>query len=182
MQWLFSKITDISEDECQKVYNSLTKSRKRHIDRMKNPDDRKRSLAAQYLLMKLLGEMGVEAAVLESDINSRPYLKGSDLFVSISHSHSAVACAVDSAPIGIDIEKITPVSDALINYVCTNEEKEYVYKNTQNPSFKSFFKVWTAKEAYIKKTECGLKKAIKTDTLSLNKEIFLIEDYIITIL
>ena len=85
MKWLFSKTTDIAENEYQEIYNSLTESRKNHIDRMKNSDDRKRSLAAQYLLIKLLGEMGVESAVLESDNNSKPYLNGSDLFVSISH-------------------------------------------------------------------------------------------------
>ncbi len=182
MKWLFSKTTDIAENEYQEIYNSLTESRKNHIDRMKNSDDRKRSLAAQYLLIKLLGEMGVESAVLESDNNSKPYLNGSDLFVSISHSHEMVACAVDSVPIGIDIEKITPVSNSLIDYVCTDKEKEYVCKSTQKPSFKRFFEVWTAKEAYIKKMGCGLKKAKETDTLPLNKKIFIIEDYIITIL
>ena len=181
MKWLFAKITELSDCEYTAIYNALSPSRKNHIDRMKHRDDQLRSLAAQHLLNRLRADFSAGTAVLETGEDGKPFLRGSNLHVSISHSNEGVACAVSETPVGIDIEKVRSVPDRLIDYVCTDAEKAFVLDAPEVIHI-NFFKVWTAKEAYVKKHGCGIKQALCVDTLSLCKEVFTIEDYIVTVL
>ncbi|MBQ7045678.1 MAG: 4'-phosphopantetheinyl transferase superfamily protein [Clostridia bacterium] len=188
MDWLLRKITDFSPAEYDEVYRSLSDSRKTHIDKMKLKDDKQRSLLATAIVNELLGKMG-EAATLSVGENGKPVLKGSELFVSISHSNEAVVCAVSHEPVGIDIELIKPVKAAFIKRVCTKEELEYVLPDADKIKdlviedtdiLIRFFKVWTAKEAYFKKH--GTTGMLKTQTLPLKKEQLKRDGYIITIM
>ena len=123
MNWLFGKITDLTPEQYEAVFLSLSHSRRARISRIKKEDSRHRSLMATYLVQKLLKEMGYENVTLETAEDGRPYLKGCDLFVSISHSHEGVVCAISEQEVGIDIEKIQPVRIGLIQYVCTPQER-----------------------------------------------------------
>lgn len=180
MKWLFTKITDISQEEYKAVYNRLSPSRKAHIDKMKKYDDQLRSLAASFLIEKLLKENSYKNYQLLNNDNGKPYLKDSDLFVSISHSAEGVVCAISETAIGIDIEKIKPVTEKFINYVCNEKESEYVLANLEEGP-QRFFAVWTAKEAYLKKHNMTLGDVRTIDTLSFSKQFYTIEDFLITI-
>ncbi len=185
MNWLVGKITDITDEQYNAVYSALSPSRKAHIDKMKKEDARKRSLMATYLLNELLFKKGKSEFKIETDENGKPFLKDSNLFISISHSYDLVACAVSDKPIGIDIEKIRPVSRKLIEYVCTDNEREYVLSSKNalgKDTAKRFFSVWTAKEACFKNADGGVKNIREIDTLSLKKQEFIIDGYYITII
>lgn len=177
MKWRFCKITDITKTEYEAIYNGLTLSRRAHIDRMKQQDDRLRSLAVTHLLNSILEEFGVCDARLEVLENGKPHLVGSDLFFSLSHSEEGVAAVVSGTPVGIDIEKIKPVTDKLINYVCNENEREYI--ESGNDKEYRFFAVWTAKEAYFKKNGGVGVRAV--DTTTFEKSVYKIDDYLITI-
>ncbi len=182
MNWLTGQTTNLTAEQYSAVYASLSPSRKAHIDRMKKEEARRCSLMATHLLNQLvLKELG-RSVPIEMHENGKPYLKGCNLFVSISHSFDMVACAISAEPIGIDIEKIRPVSRKLVEYVCTESEREYVLKNNEPDDVnRRFFKVWTAKEARFKKggDVAGLRPI---ETLSLKKQVFISGDYIITII
>lgn len=185
MNWLFRKINTVPEQTYRRVYEGLSDSRKAHIDRMKKEEDKKRSLLASLLVQELLEKQGV-AATLERDGNNRPYLEGCDLFVSITHSHEAVACALSQEPVGIDMEKIEPVRAALVRYVCRPEEWEYVQQGQsidarleEKQMLRRFFEVWTAKEAWFKKQGSG--ELLQVNTCQLEKTHFLKDGYLITI-
>lgn len=177
MKWRFCKITDITKTEYEAIYNGLTPSRRAHIDRMKQQDDRLRSLAVTHLLNSILEEFGVCDARLEVLENGKPHLVGSDLFFSLSHSEEGVAAVVGGTPVGIDIEKIKPVTDKLINYVCNEKEREYI--ESGNDKEYRFFAVWTAKEAFFKKNGGVGVRAV--DTTTFEKSVYEIDDYLITI-
>ncbi len=177
MKWRFCKITDITKTEYEAIYNGLTPSRRAHIDRMKQQDDRLRSLAVTHLLNSILEEFGVCDARLEVLENGKPHLVGSDLFFSLSHSEEGVAAVVSGTPVGIDIEKIKPVTDKLINYVCNENEREYI--ESGNDKEYRFFAVWTAKEAFFKKNGGVGVRAV--DTTTFEKSVYKIDDYLITI-
>ncbi len=189
MNWLFGKITDISDEEYKNIFEALSDSRKARICRFKKEDDRRRSLMATYLVGKLLEISGCGKAALENDEKGRPYLKGSDLFISISHSLEGVACAVSETPIGIDTEKIRPVKKGLIEYACTKKEAEYILSDftdtekdiTEDPVMQRFYTVWTAKEAYFKKHGSGITDICSVDTFSFSKQTYNIDGFIITI-
>ena len=177
MKWRFCKITDITKTEYEAIYNGLTPSRRAHIDRMKQQDDRLRSLAVTHLLNSILEEFGVCDARLEVLENGKPHLVGSDLFFSLSHSEEGVAAVVSGTPVGIDIEKIKPVTDKLINYVCNENERKYI--ESGNDKEYRFFAVWTAKEAFFKKNGGVGVRAV--DTTTFEKSVYEIDDYLITI-
>ena len=155
MKWLFGRITDLTPQQYEAILDSLPPSRKARISRIKKEDGRHRSLMASYLVQKLLEEMGRETVVLENAEDGRPYLKGCDLFVSISHSHEGVICAISEDTIGIDM--------------------------VEGPVAQRFFAVWTAKEAYFKKSGSGITDIRSIDTLSFAKQTFYIDDFLITV-
>ena len=179
MDWLLRKITELTEEEYEAIYQSLSPSRKAHIDRLKKPDDRKRSLLATEIVHQLASD-----AVLETDPAGRPYLRNCPYYVSISHSHGAVACAVSETPVGIDIEKIKPVKTRLVNYACLPEEQEYVNAQeapviTDGETLLRFFAVWTGKEACFKKNGGNM---LSINTLSLDRTTAVVDGYFVTIL
>ena len=59
MEWSYCDIRDLSQKEYDSIYQSLTPSRKEHIDRFLREDDRKRSLAGEYIIQKLLEQRKV---------------------------------------------------------------------------------------------------------------------------
>ena len=181
MRWQIAFTDEFDEQQYTLIYNSLSATRKAHIDRMKCDQDRKNSLLASWLVDKLLNECGIKNATLENDSNGRPFLKENNLFISISHSEKAVVCAISETPVGIDIEKQKPVKSSLIDYVCTNEEKAYINEDDAL-SQRRFFEIWTAKEAYFKKNGGGLKNMLSVNILPIDRQIYTVEDYIITIL
>ncbi len=181
MEWLFAKITDLSEEEYESIYSELTMSRKAHVDRIKPKDGVRRSLLGERLARTLLNKWGADADI-ERDENGKPYSSKSPFFISISHCEDAVVAAISEEPVGIDIEKLKPVSDALIKRACNEAEIEFI-KAAENEGEKSerFFSVWTAKEAYFKKSEIKLPSFLSVDTSSIDKKAFKIEEYFITI-
>ena len=145
---------------------------------MKKFEDKQRSLAATKLLTGLLAECGESDFALETLENGKPQLVGSNLFFSLSHSGEGVVAAVSETPIGIDIEKIKPIDEKLIDYVCNEKEKEYVLSEKANVDYR-FLTVWTAKEAFYKKNGGTGVRAV--DTTLFQKSVHKIEDFIITI-
>lgn len=188
MQWLFEKITNVTQQEFEEIYLGLSSSRKAHIDRLKMQEDRQRSLLAAKLVGALLATQNV-AATLETDAEGKPYLKGSSLHISITHSGEGVACAISQEPVGIDLEKIKPVRLGLVGYACLPKEQAYILEGAaeteeglliQRPVIERFFEVWTTKEAAYKKG--GQKNLLSIDTLQIEKQSIVIEDYMLTIL
>ncbi len=70
--------------------------------------------------------------------NGKPMANG--CYFNISHSHGLVACAVAEVPVGIDVEKIRPISPRLLR-ILSPAERESVRCD------EDFFRLWTLKEA-----------------------------------
>lgn len=189
MYWTLCDVSSVSNSALQHTYDTLTPSRKVHIDRLRRREDQVRSLAAEVLVQQLLQTHFhiTDAALCRGD-SGQPYLTGCDLFVSISHSDQKVACAVSQTPVGIDIEKIRPVDLNLCRHVCVEEEKQYVLGDLpQWPAglcrdteiLQRFFEVWTAKEAYFKKLGTGITDLKSVNILPMERHIPVLDDYIL---
>lgn len=76
-------------------------------------------------------------------------------YFNISHSKGVVVFVKDRVPIGVDIEKTRPVESNLIDYISSNEEKDFI-KNEVN-----FFEIWTNKESLTKNIGTGIRDKIK---------------------
>lgn len=177
MKWKMCRTGDFTEQEYAAVYEQLSPSRKAHIDAFSNAAAQKNSLAGELLLRSLLLEAGIEA-VPERLPSGQPVLPGSRAFVSISHCDDRVVCAVSSASVGIDIEKIRPIRPGMTEKVCTTEELRYVRSGNET---ERFFEVWTAKEAYFKMKGTGITNFQSVNILTLSRQVFRQDDYLIQI-
>lgn len=190
MYWTYCDAFLLPENQLQEAYERLTPSRKAHIDRLRQPDDKIRSLAGEVLVQNLLkAHCGIPSARLHRKENGQPYLTGCQLFVSISHSQRMVACAVSYQPVGIDIEYIRPINPSLLRHVCVEEEMRYVLdgeweeqKGNDPAVMRRFFEIWTAKEAWFKKQGTGITNLKSLCVLPLEGQRQEIEGYLLQIL
>lgn len=190
MKYLFSYLSDFSDNEYLQAYENLCETAKARVDRYKRSDDKKRSLLAHMLLKKLMSENNINDTLM-FEKNGRPVFEDSEYFLSLSHSGDVAFSAVSKTQIGIDVEKIRPVSLSLINRVCVDEEKAYVLGDLLLSNekeicdadvLKRFFEIWTAKEAYFKMKGSGIKDLKSVNTRKLKTESFQEGEYIFTIM
>lgn len=192
MHWSYCDVDRFSAEALQRIYTNLSPSRKEHIDRLRRPEDKTRSLAAEGLLQTLLREhYGMTDAKLHRASNGRPHLENSHLHISLSHSDQMVACAVSEDPVGIDIEKIRPMSLKICRHLCVEEEKAYLLSDSgltendecQDPDvLHRLFEIWTAKEAYFKKQGTGITDLKSVNILALPRQTFVFENYMVQVI
>ncbi len=169
-------LQDCSDEELHSIYNTLSPTRKAHIDRMKREESRRQSLAGELLARQLLQELGLDDPIVHRAENGRPYVQGAPYHISIAHSGDLVVCAADTVPIGIDVEKIRPVKPGLIARVCVPQEAEYVGQDEAR-----FFEIWTAKEAWFKKQGTGITDLQSVNTLELERTHFILHGCMVQI-
>ncbi|MBO5842695.1 MAG: 4'-phosphopantetheinyl transferase superfamily protein, partial [Clostridia bacterium] len=86
------------------------------------------------------------------------------LHFNVSHAGAYVLCAVANTPIGADIEQIKPFRAGMVARYFTAAEAAYIWGNnppldgnvTDADTCARFYRVWTAKEAYVKMTGTGI--------------------------
>ena len=143
-------------------------------NRYKIEDDKIRSLLSSYLLKYVLKDNNVDNYNIIVNEFGKPYLEGNKFYFNISHSHDFVVCAISNKEVGIDIEKVRPVNELVLNKCFTNEEKDFV-KNEQD-----FIKVWTLKESYIKHIGTGLKTKLNSFSVISNQNLNRLNDLMFT--
>ena len=82
----------------------------------------------------------------------KPYWVGSPWHFSLCHTRQAIFCAISDRIVGLDAEKIRPVSPATVSRVLSPEELRQF-----DGSEEGFMRLWTLKEAYVKYTGEGLQ-------------------------
>ncbi len=177
MKWNYLLLSSCSQETLECVYNSLSPTRKAHIDRMKREQARRQSLAGELLARQLLLELGLPEPVIHRAENGRPYVDGDRAYISIAHSGELVVCAAAFTPIGIDAEQLRPIHPGLPERVCVPQELEYVGRDTHR-----FFEIWTAKEAYFKKLGTGITDFQSVNTLELPRTHFMLHDCMVQII
>lgn len=118
--------------------------------------------AKSYLLLKqgLLEEYGI-TSVPEWTYgeHGKPLLKDfPNIHFNLSHCRKGAVCAIDSKPVGIDIERIL-FKKELASFVLNDNELEQVL-NAPDKSI-AFTTFWTMKESYLKLTGTGLVSDLK---------------------
>lgn len=169
MKWYHYDIRKLTEEEYQKWYNLMSAEKKARVDRFRQPDDKKRTVAGEMLARKAIAQRcGVEAESIkfETAEHGKPFAVGLDMEFNISHSGNLVACAVSDQPVGVDIELIRPVDLRTAKHFCTPEELEYLFGHTPSEDeftkseevmvLHRFFQIWTTKEAVGKCRGIGL--------------------------
>jgi len=115
---------------------------------------------------------GVIVGELHKDENDVPLPFGSHYW-SVSHKPKYVAAVISNDRIGIDIEEIKPRSQSLFDYVASGEEWEL----SQDKSWDTLFRYWTAKEAVLKAIGIGISGFKTCRIISVPDEGHIILDY-----
>ena len=175
-------LADISACSEEALLPLVCEERRAYAAKYRQGADRIRSLGVAALLGVALKTEGYTDTVpvhLTHDENRKPLvdISSKSPCFSLSHAGDFVAVAVDTLPIGIDIERIRPYKESLAARYFSKEEQEILLglselpaRDPEDPSAKSqaFTQIWTLKESFLKVTGLGLKMGL--DTFSLHAD------------
>lgn len=122
-------------------------------------------VTARSVLRKLLAaKLGTSPEHVPIRIGERgkPYLENASVSFNVSHSGNWILIAIaEGREIGVDIEQINPKRplERLADRFYHEEEKAEL---KARPSTKTFFEIWTRKEAYLKLEGGGIDRELSS--------------------
>lgn len=164
-------IEGITGERLEAVIAQLPQWRQEVVRRYKFEGGRRESALAFKLLQRLVGEVftDVDADTIEFEIgeHGKPSLRNHpEVCFNISHCSHAVACIVDTVPVGIDIECRGRYKHSLAAYCMSEKEMEWITEmgdDTANAETDlRFTTLWTQKEALLKLIGTGICDDVKT--------------------
>ena len=124
---------------------------------------------AYALLSRCAGEVwGLSPLpALERSADGKPYFPGfPNHHFNLSHSEPFALCALDTSPVGADIQRIRDdLRPGLPRRVCAPEE--LVWLEGQNDRWRAFALLWALKEARLKYAGTGLRAGIRETSVPL---------------
>ena len=166
MTYKLCNINDYSDAQYDAMYRAAAPDKQARADRFKHADDRKRCLCADMLARSMLsaacGLAANEIAFTYSE-KGKPSANV-PMHFNVSHSGEWVVCALSDTPVGADIEMIKPFRAGMVARYFTEAEADYVWGDapthegnvTDPDTCARFYRVWTAKEAFVKMTGTGI--------------------------
>lgn len=153
--------SNVSSIDIENNLKKLPKIRLEKAQRLVFDKDKKLSIGAYMLLDKALKLHHISLSDYEFkyDEKGKPFLKGCPLKFSISHSGDYVCVALSKSDVGVDIQKMDDINTK-VNRLVFNDRDSYFYESSEDKKY-AFYKIWTFKEAYAKKTGEGLTKELK---------------------
>ncbi len=145
----------------------LTHARRNGVLKKKTEGDRINALLSRLLtLSEIESRTGIKQSKIEftRGTHGKPYIKGSELQFSLSHTGSAICLAFsENGEIGVDIErKDRAIKPELFKRVLCDEELAALEKGG------SFIRFWVQKEAFLKRLGLGISRDLRgVNTLTL---------------
>ena len=174
MTYAFCNIYDYDDGQYRAMYDAMSPERRARADGFRFKDDRMRCICADMLCRKMLAKasgLDAKSILFAQGEKGKPYANVPCHF-NVSHSADFVLCAVSEGPIGVDIEQIKPFRAGLVARYFSDTEAAYVWSgkaeqtgNVTDPdTCARFYRVWTAKEAYVKMTGTGISTDLSAVT------------------
>lgn len=186
MKYYIEKIDSFSEEKREEFLSFLDKEKKREFMSASNENRKLSILISQgFAKEKISEEYNIPKSEIIFSVSDRgkPYCKSHPhIYFSLSHSGNFVALAISDKEVGIDIEKLRPAKDNLINRVCSQNEIDAI-SNSENPHIK-FTEIWTKKEAYLKALGTGIDReltSIDTTDKNLNFTTEVTDEFIVSV-
>lgn len=135
----------------------------------------------KYILYKYYG-YDFEKIDIQRTKNGKPYIKDSELSFNVSHSSDAIIAIVGLGydSVGIDMEVILNKDrEKLFKRFFQKEEIEFI--NSSDDKNLEFYRIWTKKEAYIKKNALNMTFISKINVLKEKIYTFIIENMVVSI-
>ena len=182
MKFVKYNINDFSESDYNKCISLMEKERKDYINSCTNEKGKRLSVFGEWIAKKLIAEKcgcDIKDIHIYRDSKGKPFTHINNTFFSISHSGDFVCVAIDSVPIGVDIEVIRDINPAVIKKVCSDSDLIFLESGDETLNF---FKIWTAKEAYFKMVGTGIRGLKEISYTDLSPVHYFEDGLIITII
>lgn len=129
--------------------------------------ERERSLTAGLLLGYCMRKRGISLEETPCfDKYGKLYFPRTDgFYVNLSHGGNYAVCAMDTNPVGVDIESVRQYKKNVAERICTSAELQslLVLKKEEEKN-QIFTKLWTRKESMAKLSGEGLALLLKTES------------------
>lgn len=122
----------------------------------KKLQNQREHLTAWLLFQRVTGEMyGIQTLSelsLAKTEQGKPYSRAyPGLHFNLSHCRAACACALDTIPVGIDIERRFLYKESLMRRICTEKERRIVESCESLPERERLLQaLWSMKESVVK--------------------------------
>lgn len=176
----------LKDEEYEALYEKVSDYRRQKADRLKQPEDKIRSLIAgalfQYGLARFFaggkaGAGGICQSVETAEAASaqktqdfqvrlgnvgKPFVDGVEF--NLSHAGIYVAAAFGIRPVGIDVEGGREPSDRIASRFHPRERDWYKMGDLDNTIEKQsrFYRIWTAKESVMKRDGRGIAMGLNS--------------------
>ena len=168
--WFLSKPNLLEDWAIQKIEH-LPEFRRSKALRYRFSKDKTQSVVTFCLLCSMLEFIPNDFIYNK---NEKPYLMQGTPFFNITHSEECIAVALSNFEVGIDSETVRKQPQEIMPNVFTKKEISMI-ENSKNPD-KTFFKVWTLKESYIKALGTGFYFPLKKVEFIIKDESILCSD------
>jgi len=151
---------DLADKDYQYFMKFVSEEKRKRIEKYHFFSDRQNVLLADILARyEICRRTGMTNWQLDFSVNEygKPYLVNDPhVQYNLSHSGKYIAFAIDSKPVGIDVEKIDHIDMKIAKRFFTSSEFSYINSQNCNMQIMSFYQIWTKKESYIKFEGKGL--------------------------
>lgn len=170
MKIYIAQMFGVQKEKERQLCALLDSSRVQRLDEICSEKERMRCIFAGLLLRYafLQEGYGIDAwqqVDIAKGTYGKPYLKGYPTFqYSLSHSGKWVACAVDTIPVGIDIQEIKSWKITLAKRFFHEEEYNRLLalqESDMDRQTRAFYSMWTAKESAVKWSGRGIGGGIR---------------------
>ena len=163
MIYLFDDISIYKQADLECDLASLSVAHQQKIMTYRSINRQKMSMIGlKLLLYGLKNEYGfTNIPNWKFEKHGKPYFDSYiHIHFNISHCPCAVACALDSTSVGIDVQDIARANKPLVwQRVCSNKERDALAKSNDPPRL--FARFWSLKESYVKYTGEGIGQDLK---------------------
>ena len=129
-------------------FTGLNEDELKRFERFKVLESKKEKIGSFYFKKKYVGDYFLNK--FDKPISN-------NIFFNISHSKGVVVLVTSKTrEVGVDIEHIRETNVDLINFISSEEEKEFIRNEID------FYSIWTNKESLVKCLGTGLKTNVKT--------------------
>jgi 4'-phosphopantetheinyl transferase len=162
------------------LWQKLSTTEKEAVTRLVRPRDSLRQLVATSFLRTVLCsklQLSNNDLHIQRGAQGKPFIAESYmLHFNLSHAGEYVVCALDPLEIGIDIEEMRARDlDAMSTFFSPAEIMAYSKKSSQEKT-EFFYRLWTAKESFIKAVGKGFAIDVSKFTICLNDPVSIITD------
>ena len=153
---------DIWDFDLDAALAEISEQRREQAVKFKHELGQRLCVLAYQLLKQGLSEVyGIrENPQFEYNEHGKPSIVGHpEIYFNLSHCKEAVICVISDQPVGVDVESIHRYSESLARYTMNDEEMQQIL-HADHPAL-AFTRLWTRKEAVVKRSGHGISNDMK---------------------